>query len=63
MISVIKAVLSLQNEVIPKTLHGEDPTPHVDWSSGTLRLVNEAAPWARTYPTPGARAWARGRNH
>ena len=34
--------------VAPKSLHGEEPTPHVDWSSGTLRLLTEAVDWPDT---------------
>ncbi|MFI1369357.1 type I polyketide synthase [Streptomyces griseochromogenes] len=42
---VIKMVLSLQNERLPQTLHAEEPTPHVDWSAGEVRLLTESKPW------------------
>ncbi|HEY7144396.1 MAG TPA: beta-ketoacyl synthase N-terminal-like domain-containing protein, partial [Streptosporangiaceae bacterium] len=42
---VIKAVLALRHQVLPRTLHAEDPSPHVDWSAGTVRLLTEARPW------------------
>ncbi|MET9499745.1 type I polyketide synthase [Streptomyces sp. NPDC006552] len=42
---VIKMVESLRHGVAPKSLHGDEPTPHVDWSSGTLRLLTEAVDW------------------
>ncbi|WP_326756098.1 SDR family NAD(P)-dependent oxidoreductase [Streptomyces hirsutus] len=42
---VIKMVESLRHGVAPKSLHGEEITPHVDWSSGTLRLLTEAVDW------------------
>ncbi|WP_394838005.1 SDR family NAD(P)-dependent oxidoreductase [Pendulispora rubella] len=44
---VIKMVLALQKETLPKTLHVETPSPHVDWSSGTVRLLRTATPWPR----------------
>ncbi|MDA3649394.1 SDR family NAD(P)-dependent oxidoreductase [Saccharopolyspora indica] len=42
---VIKAVQSLRHAVLPATLHAEEPTPHVDWERGRVRLLSEARPW------------------
>ncbi|WP_229882605.1 type I polyketide synthase, partial [Streptomyces alanosinicus] len=42
---VIKVVLSLQNGLLPKTLHVDEPTPHVDWEAGNVRLLTEAVEW------------------
>jgi acyl transferase domain-containing protein len=43
---VIKTVLALQHGVLPRTLHADEPSPHVDWSSGAVRLLTQAVPWA-----------------
>ncbi|AUI58398.1 hypothetical protein B1H26_40770 [Amycolatopsis sp. BJA-103] len=42
---VIKMVLALRNGVLPATRHGEEPTPRVDWSRGTVRLLSEPVRW------------------
>ncbi|MCE3029022.1 type I polyketide synthase, partial [Streptomyces sp. CMSTAAHL-2] len=45
---VIKAVMAVREAVVPPTLHAAEPTPHVDWSAGTVELVTEARPWPET---------------
>ncbi|ANZ15338.1 Erythronolide synthase, modules 3 and 4 [Streptomyces noursei ATCC 11455] len=47
-VGVLKMVLALRHETLPKTLHADEPTPHVDWSSGAVRLLTAAHPWPRT---------------
>jgi acyl transferase domain-containing protein/acyl carrier protein len=42
---VIKMVLALQNGRLPRTLHAEEPSPHIDWTAGAVRLLNEAVAW------------------
>jgi acyl transferase domain-containing protein len=42
---VIKMVLALQHQMLPATLHAAEPSPHIDWSAGSVSLLTGAVPW------------------
>ncbi|KAK1178064.1 type I polyketide synthase [Streptomyces sp. NBS 14/10] len=42
---VIKMVMALRHGRLPASLHIDAPSPHIDWSDGTVRLLSEPIDW------------------
>ena len=54
-VGVMKMVLALTEERLPRTLHVSSPTPHVDWAGSGLALLQDSLPWPRSGGEAGAR--------
>ena len=44
---VIKIVLAMRHDLIPASLHAKELSPHIDWSSNSVRVVTELEEWTR----------------
>ncbi|MFJ8207613.1 type I polyketide synthase, partial [Micromonospora chalcea] len=42
---VIKMVQAIRHGLVPATLHVDEPSPHIDWTSGAVELATESRPW------------------
>ncbi|MEV8319540.1 SDR family NAD(P)-dependent oxidoreductase [Streptomyces sp. NPDC059900] len=53
---VIKMVQAMRHATMPRTLHVDEPTPHIDWDSAAMELLVEERPWPRTGDRPARAA-------
>ncbi|WP_425587184.1 ketoacyl-synthetase C-terminal extension domain-containing protein, partial [Streptomyces violaceusniger] len=44
---VIKMVMALNRELLPRTLHVDQPSSHVDWDAGAVELLTDPVAWPR----------------
>ncbi|MDL4815437.1 type I polyketide synthase [Actinomadura opuntiae] len=42
---IIKMIMAMRAGTLPKSLHIDAPSPHVDWDAGDVSLLTEAVPW------------------
>ncbi|WP_341286310.1 type I polyketide synthase [Mycobacterium decipiens] len=45
---LIKMITALNHAELPPTLHIDQPSPHIDWSTGAVQLLTQTQPWPTT---------------
>ncbi|HEU5474643.1 MAG TPA: amino acid adenylation domain-containing protein [Actinophytocola sp.] len=50
--SVLKLVLALQHEQLPRSRYTEEPSPHIAWAGSGLRLLDHSQPWPHDETRP-----------
>ena len=60
---VIKMIMAMRHQTLPATLHVDEPSPHVDWTAGAVRLLSEALPWTVGGATSGRHLVVRHQRH
>ena len=60
---IIKMVLAMRHQLLPRTLHVDEPTPRADWDAGQVRLLARAEPWPAGPAPPGRGVLVRDQRH
>ncbi|UNI18430.1 putative PKS/NRPS-like protein biosynthetic cluster [Purpureocillium takamizusanense] len=47
LVGLLKVILAMRHETLPRTLHASEPTRAVDWKKANMALVQEKRPWPR----------------
>ncbi|CAH0033273.1 unnamed protein product [Clonostachys rhizophaga] len=52
MVGLLKVILAMQHEILPQSLHVDQPTATVDWESAGMAVVQTQQPWGSTKIRP-----------